>query len=73
MIKLKDLLLETPSNRAMRDSKKGASKQFLRDYGIPVFLETVKISRKFIAAIENPKGAGNISFRKVSCVLGTQL
>ena len=31
MIKLKDLLLETPSNRAMRDSKKGASKQFLRD------------------------------------------
>ena len=32
MIKLKDLLLETPSNRAMRDSKKGASKQFLRDF-----------------------------------------
>jgi hypothetical protein len=32
MIKLKDLLLETPSTRAMRDSKKGASKQFLRDF-----------------------------------------
>tara|TARA_Y100000004_G_scaffold143279_1_gene163011 strand:- start:150 stop:602 length:453 start_codon:yes stop_codon:yes gene_type:complete len=32
MIKLKDLLLETPSTRAMRDSKKGASKQFLKDF-----------------------------------------
>ena len=32
MIKLKDLLLETPSTRAMRDSEKGASKQFLRDF-----------------------------------------
>ena len=33
MIKLKDILLsETASTRAMRDSKEGASKQFVRDF-----------------------------------------
>ena len=33
MIKLKNLLLsETASTRAMRDSEKGASKQFLKDF-----------------------------------------
>ena len=32
MIKLKDLLFETADTRAMRDSKKGASKQFLKDF-----------------------------------------
>ena len=33
MIKLKSLLLnESASHRAMRDSEKGASKQFLRDF-----------------------------------------
>ena len=32
MIKLKDLLNESASTRAMRDSKEGASKQFLKDF-----------------------------------------
>ena len=32
MIKLKDLILETVSDRVLRLSKDGASKQFLRDF-----------------------------------------
>ena len=32
MVKLMDLLFETADTRAMRDSKKGASKQFLKDF-----------------------------------------